>query len=200
MITCKDIVSYLDTNYNFVETLSTLSDNEKITCNEMAYAFDKIKQQIYGDRCTSADALYIKKNLNFIEFKTGFASPDETINDKTKKENLMLKIRLKAYETLHLFQTAIINEISPNDQLEHHIKTVFCAVIDTNEQVVADEAIVDIISDAGGVRENRSFKVKIVEDNLAMYRKETDKHKKLFYDDTFVLYDYEFDQNIGRFH
>ena len=28
---------------------------------------------------------------------------------------------------------------------------------------------------------------------------ETNSHKKLFYDDTFVLFDYEFDSNINKF-
>ena len=42
-------------------------------------------------------------------------------------------------------------------------------------------------------------KVRIVENALAMYRKQTDKRKKLFYDETFVLYDYEFDNNVHKF-
>lgn len=199
MITCENIISYLDTNYNHKKTLSELSNNPKITSTISAYDFDKIKRIIYRDRCTSADALLIKKNLNLIEFKTGFDSPDESLSDKVKKENLMLKIRLKAYESLHLLQTAIIDEISPDDKLCEKIKTIFCAVIDTNEPVVGDEVIVDILSDAGSLNGTKSFKTKITEDTLKMYRKETNKHKKLFYDDVFVLYDYEFDNNVSRF-
>ena len=199
MITCNDIVTYLNDNYNYVESLSELSNNEKIKCTENAFNFDDIKGAIYGDHCASADALLIKTNLNLIEFKTGFDAPEETLPDKIRKENLLLKIRIKAYESLHLLQTAIIDEISPDNKLADGIKFVFCAVIDTAEKAVADDLITDIISDAGGIRENKSFKVRIVENALAMYRKQTDKRKKLFYDETFVLYDYEFDNNVHKF-
>lgn len=79
------------------------------------------------------------------------------------------------------------------------LKLFFCAVIDTNEPVVADDAYVDILSDEGGVKEHKSLKVKLVENVMRIYRKETDKHKKLFYDEAFVLYDYEFDNKINQF-
>ena len=199
MITCNDIITYLNSNYNYVKSLSELSNNEKIKCAESAFNFDDIKGAIYGELCASADALLIKRNLNLIEFKTGFDAPEETLPDKIRKENLLLKIRIKAYESLHLLQTAIIDEISPDDKLADNVKFVFCAVIDTAEKAVAEDLITDIISDAGGIREEKSFKVRIIENGLAMYRKQTDKRKKLFYDETFVLYDYEFDSNVHKF-
>ncbi len=199
MITCEDIVSYLDTNYNHKGTLSKLSKNKLINCQIEAYDFDEIKRQIYGDNCRSVDALFIKKNLNLIEFKTGFDTPSDTLNDKLKKENMLLSIRLKAYESLHLLQVAIIDEICETDRLDIGVKKIFCAVIDTNEPVVMEDVYVDILSDAGNVCAERSLKVKIVEDVMRIYRKETDKRKKLFYDDTFVLYDYEFDKKINMF-
>lgn len=192
-------MTYLDSNYNYVISLSELSNNEKIKCAESAFNFDDIKGAIYGEHCASADALLIKRNLNLIEFKTGFDAPEETLPDKIRKENLLLKIRIKAYESLHLLQTAIIDEISPDDKLADNVKFVFCAVIDTAEKAVAEDLITDIISDAGGIREEKSFKVRIIENGLAMYRKQTDKRKKLFYDETFVLYDYEFDSNVHKF-
>lgn len=199
MVTCQDIISYLDKNYKYIGTLSFLSNNEKIKSQVEAYNFDKIKESIYKNNCTSADALLIRKNLNLIEFKTGFDSPDDTLSEKIKKDNLRLSIRIKAYESLHLLETAIIDEISPNGQLENGIKKVFCAVVDTNEPIVAEEAYVDILCDAGGIKENKSFKMKIVENILSLYRKETDKQKKLFYDDVYVLYDYEFDKKVEQF-
>ena len=110
-----------------------------------------------------------------------------------------LSIRVKAYESLHLLQTAIIDEVADGDNLAGGIKIVFCAVIDTNEPVVADDAYVDILSDEGGVREHKSLKIKLVENVMKIYRKETNRHKKLFYDEAFVLYDYEFDSKIGQF-
>lgn len=198
MITCKRIKEYLDQNYQFKGTLSSLSNNPSITSQEEVYDFDKIKRKVYNDNCASADALFIKRNLNIIEFKTGFDTPLKTLPDKIIKENLLLKIRIKAYESLHLLQTAIIDEISMDDKLADDIKFVFCAVIDTEEKVVAEDSITDIISDAGGLHEEESFKVRIIETALAMYRKQTEKRKRLFYDETFVLYDYEFDKKMSK--
>lgn len=198
MISCADIISYLDKNYNYKDSLANLSSNPKIKDQSEAYDYDKIKERIYGNS-RSVDALLIKRNLNLIEFKTGFDSTLDSVNEKVKKENMALSIRIKAYESLHLLQTAIIDEISDTDQLSDKIKIVFCAVIDTNEPVVAEDAYVDILSDEGGVRENKSLKVKVAENVMSIYRKETDKQKKLFYDDAFVLYDYEFDKRIGDF-
>ena len=198
MISCADIISYLDKNYNYKDSLANLSSNPKIKDQSEAYDYDKIKERIYGNS-RSVDALLLKRNLNLIEFKTGFDSTLDSVNEKVKKENMALSIRIKAYESLHLLQTAIIDEISDTDKLSDKIKIVFCAVIDTNEPVVAEDAYVDILSDEGGVRENKSLKVKVAENVMSIYRKETDKHKKLFYDDAFVLYDYEFDKRIGDF-
>ena len=198
MVSCNDIISYLDVNYNFKDKISNLANNPIITDQTEVYDYDKIKEQIYGSS-RSVDALMIKKNLNLIEFKTGFDSTLDSVNEKVKKENLALSIRVKAYESLHLLQTAIIDEVSEGDKLEEGIKTVFCAVIDTNEPLVADDTYVDILSDEGGVKEYKSLKVKMVENIMKIYRKETNKHKKLFYDEAFVLYDYEFDKNIGLF-
>lgn len=198
MISCDDIISYLDTNYNYKDSLSNLSNNPKIEVQTEAYDYDKIKERIYRNS-RSADALLVKQNLNIIEFKTGFDSNLDSVNEKVKKENMALSIRVKAYESLHLLQTAIIDEISDVDKLSDEIKIVFCAVIDTNEPIVAEDAYVDILSDEGGVRENKSLKVKVAENVMSIYRKETDKRKKLFYDDAFVLYDYEFDKRIAVF-
>ena len=197
LITSKEIIQYLDSNYNYKDTLSNLSSNKLIKSTEQAYDYDKIKNVVYKGNCASCDALLIKKNINIIEFKTGFDSPDDTLDDKTKKENLMLKIRLKAYESLHLLYTAIIEEIDSTRKIQP--KKIFCAVIDTNEMVTSEEAIVDILSEEGAVKNNSSYKTRIIENMLTMYRKETDHKKKLFYDDTFVLYDYEFDSNVNRF-
>lgn len=198
MVSCNDIISYLDANYNFKGKIADLSSNPKITNQTEVYDYDKIKEQIYGSS-RSVDVLLIKKNLNLIEFKTGFDSTLESVNEKVKKENMALSIRVKAYESLHLLQTAIIDEVADGDKLADGIKIIFCAVIDTNEPVVADDAYVDILSDEGGVKEHKSLKVKLVENVMKIYRKETDKHKKLFYDEAFVLYDYEFDSKMSQF-
>lgn len=199
MISCEDIISYLDANYNYKKSFAELASNPLITNKTSAYDFDKIRCQVYKNNCKSVDALLIKKNLNLIEFKTGFDSTLDSVNERVKKDNLKLSIRVKAYESLHLLRTAIIDEMPNSDKLDNNISTIFCAVIDTNEPIVAEDTYVDILSDEGGIREHMSWKVKIIEDVMKLYRKETDKRKKLFYDDAFVLYDYEFDNKIALF-
>ena len=37
MIACSDIIAYLNDNYNYVKSLSELSNNEKIECAENAF-------------------------------------------------------------------------------------------------------------------------------------------------------------------
>lgn len=198
MISCDKIIEYLDSHYNYKDTIATLSKNLKIKDQTQVYDYDKIKEAIYG-HCRSVDVLLIKRDINLIEFKTGLAISFDSENERLKKENMKLSIRLKAYESLHLLQTAIIDEISCGDKLAEDIRIVFCAVIDTNEPIVAEDAYVDILSDAGGVSETESFKVKLIKEVMSIYRKETNKHKKLFYDDAFVIYDYEFDKQRKKF-
>lgn len=200
MITCKRIKEYLNNNYPYVETLAKLSNNSKITTKDLAFDFDKIKCVIYPE-CSSADALLIKKRLNLIEFKTGFDNPDKTLMDKTKKENLMLKIKEKADESLRILDIGIIGQIEKidNEQLDNGVMKVYCAVIDVGSNaVVGEDVIIDIIAKAGDVSNPVSYK-NIIDNNLKRLRKETDRHEKLFYNETFVMYDYEFDKNISKF-
>lgn len=198
MVTQKDIIDYLDKNYNHKDSISKLSSNPKVKNETEVYDFDEIKKRIYS-HCRSVDVLFIKKNLNLIEFKTGFKSDLNDENEKLKKENMILSIRLKAYESLHLLQTAIIDEIpSKTGRLSEKIEIVFCAVIDTNEPVVADDIYTDILSDAGALINHTSLKVKLVNQVMEIYRKRTSKHKRLFYDRAFVLYDHEFDAEFAN--
>ena len=103
MVSCNDIISYLDVNYNFKDKISNLANNPIITDQTEVYDYDKIKEQIYGSS-RSVDALMIKKNLNLIEFKTGFDSTLDSVNEKVKKENLALSIRAAASEFAQIFR------------------------------------------------------------------------------------------------
>lgn len=200
MITCKRLKEYLDSNYPYSDTLANLSNNSNITSQESAYDFDKIKSKIYPT-CCSADALLLKKRLNLIEFKTGFSTSDSTISDKIKKENLMLKIRQKASDSLRILDICIIGKIEKkdDDRLDGRIKKVYCAVIDSEScPVLGEEMYADIISQAGNVCNPTSYK-KLIENSLKVYQKETDCHEKLFYYETHVLYDYEFDNKVSQF-
>ena len=200
MITCKRIKEYLDVYYPYKGTLSSLSNNPVIKSQVDAYDFDAIKNNIYND-CCSADALLIRNNLNLIEFKTGFDSSEITALDKTKKENLKLKIKEKANDSLRILDIAIIGKLEKTDRdsIDAKIKKTYCAVIDvTQNTVLGDEVVVDIIADAGDVQNRLSYKT-IIENSLRVFRKQTNAGEKLFYDETFVIYDYEFDKELSRF-
>lgn len=205
MITCKDVISFLNSNYPYTATFSELSNNrDNIKSNQVVYNYDKIKTAIFKDNCRSADALLIKRNINLIEFKTGFSSLDENLSDQIKKENMICSIRLKACESLQLLKRAILEEIDSNDKLDPKIKITFCAVIDSGDPAVADDAYVDVVSGEGKKHNTSSIKSKAsnIDNILKSYRMEMKtpvKAKKLFYDNTFVLYDFEFDSQINRF-
>lgn len=195
MITCERIKKYLDTKYPYIGTLASLSNNSKITSQENAYNFDEIKRKVYPE-CCSADALLIGKRINLIEFKTGFATPDITETDKIKKENLKLKIKAKASDSLRILDINIIGQIQiiDNDQLDSRIKKVYCAVIDVeNNSVLGEDVLTDIIAQSGKISNSTSYKT-LIENSLKVFQKETDQHEYLFYNQIFVFYDYEFDQ------
>lgn len=199
MITCKRIKNYLDENYPFTETLSSLSNNPLINSQEVVYDFDRIKNTIYPS-CCSADVLFIKKHINLIEFKTGFGGADESKSDKLKKENQVLKIKLKATDSLRLLDVCIIDEIKKidNDTLDGRIQKTYCAVIDTDKSLFAsDEMLTDIISEAGNVHNTDSYKTRI-ENSLKTYRKQTDHYNRLFFNEISVMYDFEFDQKMSN--
>lgn len=200
MITCERIKKYLDTKYPYIGTLASLSNNSKITSQENAYNFDEIKRKVYPE-CCSADALLIGKRINLIEFKTGFATPDITETDKIKKENLKLKIKAKASDSLRILDINIIGQIQiiDHDQLDSRIKKVYCAVIDVeNNSVLGEDVLTDIIAQSGKISNSTSYKT-LIENSLKVFQKETDQHEYLFYNQIFVFYDYEFDQKVSQF-
>ena len=200
MITCQRIKDYLDKTYPYKETLSRLSNNSLITSQEKAYDFDKIKSIVYPN-CCSADALLIKTHINLVEFKTGFDGQEETLNDRLKKENLVLKIKQKASDSLRILDVCILDELVKldNDNLNPRIQKIYCAVIDVNDKpYLSDEIITDIVSEAGKIKNASSYKT-VVENSLQVYRKQTNLGVKLFYNEIFVIYDYEFDGKQYQF-
>lgn len=199
MITCKRIKDYLDANYPFTGALSSLSNNPLIKSQEEVYDFDRIKNRIYPN-CCSADVLFIKEHINLIEFKTGFGGADESESDKLKKENQVLKIKLKATDSLRILDACIIDEIKKidNDTIDDRIQKTYCAVIDTDKSLFAsDEMLTDIISEAGNVHNPDSYKTRI-ENSLKTYRKQTDHCNRLFFNEISVMYDFEFDQKMSN--
>lgn len=191
----EDIRNYLIDNYGDEVTFAEIAPNS--TDSQLkAIDFDNVKRKIVGDKCESADALYITNSFNFIEFKTGFASEKTDINTKTHKENLKLKIRLKAFETMALFRDVIIPSLGVNERMIIG-KRRYIAVIDSKEKPT--DAYQDVLAEISGTKDNISeYKKSIfiwLEDSLAVYRRELDG-KKLFYDNTDVWYDFEFDNKI----
>ncbi|MDY3795208.1 MAG: hypothetical protein SOZ81_00630 [Agathobacter sp.] len=191
----EDIRNYLTDNYGDEVTFAEIAPNS--TDSQLkAIDFDNVKRKIVGDKCESADALYITNSFNFIEFKTGFASEKTDINTKTHKENLKLKIRLKAFETMALFRDVIIPSLGANERMIIG-KRRYIAVIDSKEKPT--DAYQDVLAEISGTQDNISeYKKSIfiwLTDSLAVYRRELDG-KKLFYDYTDVWYDFEFDNKI----
>lgn len=188
------IKTYSHDEIKIKKPITEIADNNHIKGNFEAFDFDAIKEQILPS-CDSADALYMNKWINFIEFKTGFALEKNDINAKTHKENLQLKIRLKAYESMSLFEKVIMEKAKiPLSTIED--KRRFVAVIDCATH--ADDASVDAIADLSGITNTTGFKStlhKWLNNSLALYRRESDG-KHIFYDETQVWYDYEFEKNI----
>lgn len=192
----QKIKAYLQQEYGEEKTLEELAPNNQISCNKKAFDYDEIKRKTVKDTCESADALYITKWLNFIEFKTGFARPEKGVNERTHKENLKLKIKLKAYESISLFEKVILPKGGfPEDEING--KRRFVAVIDTKERPL--EGVTDIMAELSGCTDSvpncKKDLHKWLADSLIYYRKEFDG-KHIFYDDTQVWYDYEINQKI----
>ena len=150
MSTIEDVRKYIEDTYDVADinrTFSEIAENSKIQSQIECYDYDKIKRQIMGDRCASADALYLKRFIYFVEFKTGFATEKTDANTRTHLENLKLRIKIKAYESLGLFEKVILSEIG-NGQLGDSIQKKYIAVIDSLESPM--EAYEDILQEASG--------------------------------------------------
>lgn len=199
MSTIEDARKYIEDTYDVADinrTFSEIAENSKIQSQIECYDYDKIKRQIMGDRCASADALYLKKFIYFVEFKTGFATEKTDANTRTHLENLKLRIKIKAYESLGLFEKVILSEIG-NGQLEDSIQKKYIAVIDSLESPM--EAYEDILQEASGntIRNKEELK-KLYVNSLLNYRKSAPNGKYVFYDGIDVWYDFEFDSKIQR--
>lgn len=199
MSTIEDVRKYIEDTYDVADinrTFSEIAENSKIQSQIECYDYDKIKRQIMGDRCASADALYLKRFIYFVEFKTGFATEKTDANTRTHLENLKLRIKIKAYESLGLFEKVILSEIG-NGQLGDSIQKKYIAVIDSLESPM--EAYEDILQEASGntIRNKEELR-KLYVNSLLNYRKSAPNGKYVFYDGIDVWYDFEFDSKIQR--
>lgn len=199
MASITQVKSYLESTY--AESVKKVNEiainhNGKITCSLDCFDYDKIKDSVARGKCQSADILLLKKFIYFIELKTGFATKKKDVNVNTHLENLKLKIKLKAYESLSLFEKIILPEIE-NGVLDEKIQKKYIAVIDSNEK--ASDAYCDILQEKSGEDgETREEIKKIYEDSLLNYRKSVQGGKFIFYEGTEVWYDFEFDERIVR--
>lgn len=194
----QEIRKYLRNEYGEEKKLEELSDHNNFKSAEKAFDYDYIKRKTVKDKCESADALYITKWINFIEFKTGFATKADTVNLKVQKENLKLRIKVKAYESLALFEKVIL----PKGNFTEDIiagRRRFIAVIDTKNEPLDGMANI-LAQQAECLDEISDYKkdlYKWLKDSLICYRKEFDG-KHIFYDDTKVWYDYELPNEINK--
>lgn len=186
MITTEDIKDYLKQHHPHVEQFCKLAENHvNISSQLEAFDYDLIKNDLSGDKCESADALYLKKHIYFIEFKTGFATEKSDANTRTHKENLKLKIRLKAYESLALFEKILLPEIG-DGSLNEKLQKQYIAVIDS--EVRPMQAYADVLKEKSGRKD--TFRHEIFKNSLLIYGKEMKNGKKLFYDRVDVWYDF----------
>ena len=202
MVTIKDIVDYLDSTYvsrnpaKYYKSIADIANMPKIATTEKAYDFDMIKKDI-NQNSRSCDALFIGKKLNFIEFKQGFDKPFTSENYKLKIENMKLSIQLKACHTLQIFNNEILPQIG-DGVLPKYVSKVFCVVIDTTNQEIYDEVYLDIQLEEAEIISNYSLKKSMLDGILKNLRSETKSKRRAFYDDAFVLYNYEFDNKFGK--
>lgn len=194
MITTEDIKDYLKQHHPHIEQFCKLAENHVNICSQLkAFNYDLIKNDLSGDKCESADALYLKKHIYFIEFKTGFATEKSDANTRTHKENLKLKIRLKAYESLALFEKMLLPEIG-DGSLNEKLQKQYIAVIDS--EVRPMQAYADVLKEKSGRKD--TFRHEIFKNSLLIYGKEMKNGKKLFYDRVDVWYDFEFDRKAEK--
>ena len=197
MSTVQDIREHIENTYDMSiikKTFSDVANNPKIKSEVECYEYDQIKRQIMGDRCASADALYLKRFIYFIEFKTGFATKKTDANTKTHIENLKLRIKIKAYESLGLFEKVILPDIK-DGCLEKNIQKRYIAVIDSLESPM--DAYEDVLREASGQTVKNKEELKnLYVNSLLNYRKSAPNGRYVFYDGIDVWYDFEFDSKI----
>lgn len=199
MSTVKEIKGYLESTYNVSDVYRTFHEiarNSKIESTLQCYDYDKIKDSIIKNKCSSADGLYLQRFIYFIEFKTGFAVEKTDANTRTHKENLQLRIKIKAYESLALFEKIILPEIG-DGKLADNVQKKYIAVIDSLEAPM--DAYEDILQEASGYTiSNKEQLKKLYTDSLLNYRKSANNGKYVFYDGIEVWYDFEFDNKIKK--
>lgn len=197
MASTRELKAFLEKEYHYVGTYQELAKNPRITSRQQAYDYDRIKEKIAKNRCTSADAFFVEKYIYFIEFKTGFAVRKSDVNARTHKENLELRIRLKAYESLCLFEKTILPDVG-NGVLDKGIQKIYIAVIDSQEDPMA--AYGDILAEKSGmVPSHKEEHHRIFENSLLNYRKTVKGGSTvIFYDRVEVWYDFEFDENVKK--
>ena len=199
MSTIIDVREYIEDTYDTSEinrTFSEIAKNPRVQSEVNCYDYDIIKRKIMGDKCASADALYLKRFIYFIEFKTGFATERTDANTRTHLENLKLRIKIKAYESLGLFEKIILSDIA-DGKLDDNIQKKYIAVIDSLETPM--DAYEDILQEASGCTvSNKEELKKLYTNSLLNYRKSAPNGKYIFYDGIEVWYDFEFDGKIQR--
>ncbi len=183
--------------------LKELAENNKISSDCNAFSFDVISKQICnkGLKVNSCDVLLVSHSkLLFIEFKTGCVARNNSVAEKLFLENIKLKIRLKAYESIALFEKVIIPRLVENYSLKFCSESefkCFWAVIDSEKN--SRRAVNDIWLAKSGLND-KSFKTKMfneMKNSLAVYRKGFDDNY-IFYNAVDVCYDYEVDHKLVK--
>ncbi len=192
----NELNDYLDANYSlFRKPISELAGELKINDRRLAYNYDGIKDHYCKhEKVSSADVLLAGvRTIYFIEFKSGFARVGciEDALEKAKKEGQRARIRLKACESLILFEKVICKD----EELEFnkvYVSVIDCAdTLGVMEDILLEKAGTD--SNGESFSERAKLEYELKRNSLLVYKKEIGG-EHIMYDDVLVLYDYEYNE------
>ena len=197
-----DLRKRIDSDYNgtmYRCKLFRLAENhEMITSDIEAYDFDRIVGSLCKrEKLSSADALFVgRKNVLFIEFKTGFDTKNYNVKSETSRvfsELLRKSLRLKACESLIVLEKVLCN----GDETDFN--KIYVSVIDGRRDPLGarSEVLSKKAEQNNAVSEKQRIEEELRKKSILIYRRRVD-NKNIMFDGVEVIYDTEFDVEISR--
>lgn len=163
------------------ESFTKLSEDRHqkplVTNDVLAYNFDTITQSLYAIPFASADALLLRDNLYFIEFK------NFTESDEEKNQMILQHIFLKCGESLFTLHRHFLNSSLMG---EDHFKKAFVLVVNSNTNPL--EATANVMLK---ISNNKVHKTKLRQ-RFENYCQKDKQDKPYFYDEVIILNDQNF--------
>ena len=197
-----DLRKRIDSDYNgtmYRCKLFRLAENhEMITSDIEAYDFDRIVGSLCKrEKLSSADALFVgRKNVLFIEFKTGFDTKNYNVKSETSRvfsELLRKSLRLKACESLIVLEKVLCN----GDETDFN--KIYVSVIDGRRDPLGarSEVLSKKAEQNNAVSEKQRIEEELRKKSILIYRRRVD-NKNIMFDGVEVIYDTEFDVEISH--